>query len=104
MTPRAFATVILTAAATALAGGAGAAELVYRPLNPSFGGNPNYSGHLIGLAQIQNQYTGGSSGGSGGAPQINFPPITIDLGGVGGGGGDTTPDETTDPTAPTGTP
>ena len=30
--------------------------MVYRPLNPSFGGDPFNSGHLLGLADRQNQH------------------------------------------------
>lgn len=72
-------------AAVASVSVAHAAELVYRPLHPAFGGDPNNFNALIGLAQIQNQHTesGGGGGGGGGVPDINFPPITIDLGGVG---------------------
>jgi hypothetical protein len=62
---------------------AAASELIYRPLNPSFGGNPNLSAHLIGLAQIQNKHAQSNGGGGGaGIPQITFPPIMIDLGGT----------------------
>ena len=32
------------------------AELTYTPINPSFGGNPFNSAHLLGLADRQNQY------------------------------------------------
>lgn len=42
-----------------LAGASGAAsagELVYKPVNPSFGGNPFYSSHLLGVAGAQNKY------------------------------------------------
>lgn len=83
----------LAGALPALAG-----ELIYRPLNPGFGGNPLLEDYLIGTATIQNQFVGsggGGGGGGGGAPVINFPPINIDLGGVGGGtpptGGGTPP-------------
>ncbi len=31
-------------------------ELVYTPINPSFGGNPFYSSHLLGTAGAQNKY------------------------------------------------
>jgi opacity protein-like surface antigen len=69
-----------------LAAPAAAADLIYRPINPGFGGNPNTFDYLIGMAQIQNQHVPQGGGGGGGAiPEINFPPITIDLGGVGGG-------------------
>ena len=33
-----------------------ASELVYAPTNPSFGGNPNYSSHLLGTANAINDY------------------------------------------------
>lgn len=37
--------------------GAGlASELIYQPINPSFGGNPLNSSHLLNLAEIQNQH------------------------------------------------
>ncbi len=35
---------------------AGATELVYAPVNPSFGGNPNNAAGLLGIAQAQNPY------------------------------------------------
>lgn len=40
-----------------------AADLIYQPVNPSFGGNPFNSAHLLGLADRQNQHkeSGGSS-------------------------------------------
>lgn len=60
-----------------------ASELTYKPLHPAYGGDPNNFNALINLAQIQNRHEA-ASGGGGGAPAINFPPITIDLGGVGG--------------------
>jgi curli production assembly/transport component CsgF len=31
-------------------------ELIYTPVNPSFGGSPLNSSHLLGLANAQNQY------------------------------------------------
>ncbi len=33
------------------------AEIVYTPINPSFGGNPFNSSHLLGIANAQNNYT-----------------------------------------------
>jgi curli production assembly/transport component CsgF len=33
-----------------------AGELVYTPINPSFGGNPFNSAHLMGLATAQNEF------------------------------------------------
>jgi len=33
-----------------------ATELVYEPINPSFGGNPLYSAHLLGVANAINDH------------------------------------------------
>lgn len=61
-----------------------AQDLVYQPTIPGFGGNPDNWGYLLGTAQIQNQHVPqGGGGGGGGAPDITFPPIVIDLGGIG---------------------
>jgi curli production assembly/transport component CsgF len=38
-----------------------AGELVYTPRNPSFGGNPFYSSHLLGIAGAINKYEDPSS-------------------------------------------
>ena len=35
---------------------ANAQDLVYEPINPSFGGNPFNSGHLLGIANAQNDF------------------------------------------------
>ena len=35
---------------------AGATEIVYTPINPSFGGNPNNSAHLLSIAQAQDSF------------------------------------------------
>lgn len=77
----------------ALATGASAESLVYKPLNPSMGGNPDYYPYLLGTADIQNQYR--ESGGGGGFPTIEFPDISIDLG---GNTDDPPADDTTDTT------
>lgn len=59
-----------------------ASELVYRPVNPGFGGfSANYN-YLIGLADIQNQHADGGGGGDTVFPEIDFPDIDIDLGGT----------------------
>jgi len=39
-----------------LPGGALAGDLVYEPINPSFGGDPFNSSHLLGIAQAQNRF------------------------------------------------
>jgi hypothetical protein len=84
------------AAMVAGAASTAAADLVYTPVIPAFGGNPNNWDYLIGTAQIQNQHLPASDGGGGGgAPDISFPPIVIDLGGVGGGTTPTVPATTT---------
>ena len=41
----------------AAAGASSAQDISYAPINPSFGGNPFNSGHLLGLANAQNDYT-----------------------------------------------
>lgn len=42
--------------------GSEASELLYRPINPSFGGNPFNSSHLLGLADRQNKFDDNGSG------------------------------------------
>src|SRR5262245_33269635 len=60
-----IAAAILTAAIFASA--AIANSLVYHPLNPSFGGDPNMYAWLFGLAGAENQTAGGTGGdGTGG--------------------------------------
>lgn len=51
---------VLAASVTASVAG----ELKYTPVNPSFGGNPFNSNHLLGIANAQNNHTGGSGGSS----------------------------------------
>lgn len=57
------------AAALSLFGGASGAhsgDLVYTPINPSFGGSPLNSAHLLGMASAQRTATaGGDKSGSG---------------------------------------
>ena len=48
----AFAATILIA----LSSPAAAQDLVYEPINPSFGGNPFNSAHLLGVANAQNDF------------------------------------------------
>jgi curli production assembly/transport component CsgF len=40
-----------------LFGAAANADIIYRPINPSFGGDPFNSSHLQGLAGAENQFT-----------------------------------------------
>lgn len=44
-------------ALAATAGAASAQDLSYQPVNPSFGGNPFNSSHLLGIANAENKYT-----------------------------------------------
>jgi curli production assembly/transport component CsgF len=39
-----------------LNGAAAAGQLTYRPINPSFGGDPFNSGHLLGIANANDRY------------------------------------------------
>jgi curli production assembly/transport component CsgF len=48
--------VITMACAVCLATGAAATEIVYTPVNPSFGGNPLNGSFLLGSAQLQDNY------------------------------------------------
>lgn len=47
---------MLAAALAITASPAVGQKLVYTPINPTFGGNPFNSGHLLGLANAQNQF------------------------------------------------
>ena len=44
---------------------ASAQQLTYTPINPTFGGNPFNSSHLLGLANSQNQFLPKSTGSTG---------------------------------------
>jgi curli production assembly/transport component CsgF len=46
----------LALAAASVGGPAFAQDLVYRPTDPTFGGNPFNSAHLLGIANSQNNY------------------------------------------------
>ncbi|WP_420145736.1 curli assembly protein CsgF [Sphingobium sp.] len=48
--------IVSLAAAMALPQTARASDLVYTPVNPSFGGNPFNSAHLLGVANAINKY------------------------------------------------
>ena len=41
-----------------------AQDIVYQPVNPSFGGNPFNSNHLLGVANAQNDFTNPASSSS----------------------------------------
>ena len=57
MLPRQFKILLIAAIMFAISPTDGwSGDLVYRPVNPSFGGDPFNSGHLLSLAQIQNQF------------------------------------------------
>jgi len=51
-----YAYVLLMTAACCFNVAASAQELVYQPNNPSFGGNPFNSAHLLGIANSQNDF------------------------------------------------
>lgn len=46
----------LVAASLSLSTAASAQDLTYKPVNPSFGGNPFNSAHLLGIANAQNDF------------------------------------------------
>ena len=48
---------IAGAAVLFCAGSAAAQQLTFTPINPTFGGNPFNSSHLLGIASAQNNYT-----------------------------------------------
>jgi curli production assembly/transport component CsgF len=62
----AFAAVVLVACAS----GASAQDMVYTPVNPSFGGNPFNSQHLLGIANAQNKFKDPSSATTGSQADI----------------------------------
>jgi curli production assembly/transport component CsgF len=47
-----------------------AEDLVYQPINPSFGGNPFNSSHLLGIANAQNKFKDPSAPSSGSQADI----------------------------------
>ncbi|SEP13701.1 curli production assembly/transport component CsgF [Salinihabitans flavidus] len=54
---RHFTATAILALGVGLGAGASAQDLVYKPVNPSFGGNPLNSSHLLGLANAQRSAT-----------------------------------------------
>ncbi len=62
-----FSKTIATALILGLGGGAASAgDLVFQFVNPSFGGNPGNSGHLLSIANAQREATASDAGGTGG--------------------------------------
>jgi curli production assembly/transport component CsgF len=56
MTASGRAASVLAALACATAAPALAQDITYQPIDPSFGGNPFNSAHLLGIANAQNDY------------------------------------------------
>jgi curli production assembly/transport component CsgF len=56
MMVRALAASALGLLACATASSAAAQDITYQPIDPSFGGNPFNSAHLLGIANAQNDY------------------------------------------------
>lgn len=52
---------VLAAAVTAVAGAASASQLVYKPVNPAFGGDPQNGNWLLSQASAQGKAAQGSS-------------------------------------------
>lgn len=71
-TPRLRACLLASATLLACALPAAAQELVYTPVNPSFGGNPFNSAHLLGIANAQDDTEAPSSASSSGDPQADL--------------------------------
>jgi curli production assembly/transport component CsgF len=69
---------LISAAVAGLAGGAFASDLVYTPINPTFGGNPLNSSHLLSIASAQRTATASDA------------PVTSTGTGTGGTGTSTT--------------
>ena len=53
-----------------ISGAAAAQDMVYAPVNPSFGGNPFNSAHLLGIANAQNNFKDPKSAASGSQADI----------------------------------
>lgn len=60
-----FRTALAAAMFAAPASSAYAADLTYTPINPSFGGNPFNSAHLLGIANAQNKFKDPDAANSG---------------------------------------
>lgn len=62
--------VAFVALATGFSGPAMAQDIVYTPVNPSFGGNPFNSPHLLGIANAQNNFKDPKAAASGSQADI----------------------------------
>lgn len=67
---RAFAAVAMPVMWCGLSVPAAAQDIVYTPVNPSFGGNPFNSAHLLGIANAQNNFRDPKSSTSGSQADI----------------------------------
>lgn len=63
-------TALFAAAIAVFSTSASAEDLVYKPINPSFGGNPFNSPHLLGVANAQNKFKDPSSASRGSEADI----------------------------------
>ncbi|WP_417309882.1 curli assembly protein CsgF [Devosia sp.] len=94
---RIFRTAVLALAIAGLAGATTASELVYKPLNPSFGGNPNMAAWLFEIASAQSLFSGTGGGGGAdfgggiGGPVIIINPNDSEVDAPGDESTDTTP-------------
>jgi curli production assembly/transport component CsgF len=61
MTVRVWLAAFAAAGLAAFSSGASAQDMVYTPVNPTFGGNPFNSQHLLGIANAQNKFKDPSS-------------------------------------------
>ena len=62
--------VLAAGLAIACSSAVSAEDLVYQPINPSFGGNPFNSSHLLGIANAQNKFKDPSAATSGSQADI----------------------------------
>jgi curli production assembly/transport component CsgF len=62
--------VTAVAVAAGFSGTAMAQDIVYEPVNPSFGGNPFNSSHLLGIANAQNNFKDPKAASSGSQADI----------------------------------
>ena len=70
MTVRVCSAAFTAAVLVALPSSASAQDMVYTPINPSFGGNPFNSQHLLGIANAQNKYKDPDSASNGSQADI----------------------------------